>query len=184
MSLGDMNYHTIKTNNGSNYKLSVTKAYIKDGTLYVIAESNDKLTNIKQHSDDIRYIGFITLTFSRSIRAFPCINNSYRTWGWDQLSYSQQNHLNASGWFGIFNENWFWAEFNRISIPWNQLHTGILRRSARGYPYGSVRQRIEDGHAFPIRQLCADCSTNEARQFSNVGPPCCVTTNGVRTCTS
>jgi len=183
MSLGDMNYHTIKTNNGSNYKFSVTKAYIKDGALYVIAESNDKLTNIKQHSDDIKYIGFITLSFSRSIFAFPCINNSYRTWGWDQLSYSQQNHVNANGFFGVLNENWFWAEFNRIGVPWNQLHTGILRRSARGYPYGSVRQRIENDQARPYRQLCGDCSTSEVTGFSNVGPPCCVRINGVRSCT-
>jgi hypothetical protein len=141
-SLGDMNYHTIKTNNGSNYKFSVTKAYIKDGALYVIAESNDKLTNIKQHSDDIKYIGFITLTVDRSIRAFPCINNpkgSYWTWGWEQLSFRQAQHIRHIFFTGVRGENWFWAEFDRSAVPQNVLNTGILRRSARGYPYALVK---------------------------------------------
>ena len=172
MSLGDMNYHVLKTNNGSNYKFSLTKAYIKDGALYVIAESNDKLTNIKQHSDDITYIGFFTLTVDRLIRSFPCINNSYRTWGWDQLSFSQQNHVSSTSWFGISNENWFWAEFDRMVVPWNQLHTGIVRRSRRGYPYGSVREIIRNGQAHPVQQRCGDCSTSIVTGFSNVGPPC------------
>lgn len=174
MSLGSdvYNDHTIKTNNGSNYKFSVTKAYIKDGALYVIAESNDKLTNIKP-SDDIKYLSFTTLSFSRSIFAFPCSHLpivSYRTWGWDQLSYWQQQHMNNILFFDIKGENWFWAEFNRSVVPQNQLNTGRLS-SAGGYPYAPYNNNI--------RILCGDCSMD----WRNVGPPCCVTTNGVRTCT-
>jgi hypothetical protein len=179
MSLGSdvYNDHTIKTNNGSNYKFSVTKAYIKDGTLCVIAESNDKLTNIKP-SDDIKYISFTTLSFSRSVRAFPCLNNSivsYRTWGWNQLSHWQQEHVRHHERFSTRGENWFWAKFDRMSVPWNQLHTGILRRSATGYPYApSANLRID----------CGACTHRRGTPLQeNVGPPCCVTTNGVRTCT-
>lgn len=136
MSLGSdvYNDHTIKTNNGSNYKFSVTKAYSKTGALYVIAESNDKLTNLKP-SDYITYISIITLSFSRSIYAFPCVNRfSYRTWGWDQLSHWQQQHMRDIFSFDIIGQNWFWAEFNRNLVPPNQLNNGIVR-SSNGYPY-------------------------------------------------
>ena len=177
MSLGDMNYHVLKTNNGSNYKFSLTKAYIKDGALYVIAESNDKLTNIKP-SDDIKYLSFTTLSFSRSIFSFPCLNNSIissRTWGWDQLSHWQQEHIRHNNRFSI-RENWFWAEFNRRDVPQNQLNNGIVR-SSRGYPYAPSVDT----------NTCGACSTGRRGQLEplpeNVGPPCCVTTNGVRTCT-
>jgi hypothetical protein len=141
MSLGDMNYHVLKTNDGSNYKFSVTKAYIKDGALCVIAESNDKLTNIKQHSDDITYIGFITLTVDRLIDAFPCVNNprgSYWTWAWQQLTFQQALHIRHILFTGG-SETWFWAD-RRAILPnvLNILNTGILRRSATGYPYAFV----------------------------------------------